>query len=702
MIEKLAYRNRCLRTKTGKLLFGPTGRRLFADYLDKKPGFSGRIDFIHKINLTSLFTVDCSADCDFETAEAVWYADRLTLCLVSGGIAFSETKFITENDCAVSCQYWENNTSQPVSLSLEVGADLCTKEKDVKTGARMLITPSSRHGYRTGAAVKSDIQLEQNPLIVKPGQSVTFTVVAAVGNLEQEPLSRIAEKAEQFFKNGVDYTERQRAEYEAFFDHAPRFSSSSEILNTTWAYRWFLLRHNLAFPDMGNLQGAVMYEGRSHKMKKDPLNPSGWEFSKLINLSTPLHLTDFRWYGKKEYLYDMVRNMIRNLDENGIFCSATVGEKLHSYANYGVYGIYKLWQTDGNTEFIKEIMPDIKKYVHRETKVYSRGDNLQIEIKHNRTGKEYQPSYWYFHNFPHNPKDPQTYTPLKRVDRSVYHYLNVMGAAYLCEAVGDDDGRMFLDIGEEIKRDILKKMWDKDTEFFYDLHHETDEKAYVKNIVGVYPYWADITGREHLPGLELLFDNRYFNTGCPFPSVARDCQVYSPMGSWNGNYIKGRDGCVWCGPSWPYTTCIALDAIGKQSRKNNHVYDSEFIHYLKEYSLQHYRDRDLKRPYMVEHYNAETGEPLSDDVDYNHSYYIDLIITYVAGVEITEKGLAFNPLDCGLNYFELDRLSVRGDTYAVTYRRPGCEDVSCSHILEGYTVYKNGEILLSRKQGTET
>ena len=40
----------------------------------------------------------------------------------------------------------------------------------------------------------------------------------------------------------------------------------------------------------------------------------------------------------------------------------------------------------------------------------------------------------------------------------------------------------------------------------------------------------------------------------------------------------------------------------------------------------------------MEHYNAETGEMLSDEPDYNHSFYIDLIIRQVAGLEPTEDG----------------------------------------------------------------
>ena len=53
----------------------------------------------------------------------------------------------------------------------------------------------------------------------------------------------------------------------------------------------------------------------------------------------------------------------------------------------------------------------------------------------------------------------------------------------------------------------------------------------------------------------------------------------------------------------------------------------------------------------MEHYNAETGEMLSDEPDYNHSFYIDLIIRQVAGLEPTEDGFEVEPLETGLEWF---------------------------------------------------
>lgn len=693
--KKLHYKGRYLRTHTGKMLLGPVGKRLFVDYLDKVPGFSGRVDFIHKLNITSLFTVQASDEpahaLDFETAETCWYPSLSTMDFENTRLAFHETKFITEDDCAVSCQTWTNKCQTPLTLTLTVGAQDCTTTS--QEACYLLQTPVTVHGFACAAAIMWDAGQHNAPIHIPPGGKVSFTVVAAVGNTSTETLEAITQKAAGFFDSSVNYIHRHNQAYEVFFTKAPSFICSDKALETTWNYRNFLLKHNLATPDFGYLQGATMYEGRGHKAKKEPFCVAGWEFSKHINLSTPLHLLDFRWHGDKHTGREIIMNMLNNTDENGIFCSAYVSKQLHAYANFSCWAVYQFFLVDGYTEFVSKILDKLKQYVQNEAKTYSRNDHLQVEVKHNRTGKEYQPGYWYFHNYPPNPKDMTTYTPLKRVDRSVYHYLNVLGVAQLCHAINDPDASAYEAKAKAIKQDILDKMWDKDTAFFYDLHHETDQPALVKHVVAAYPFWAGITDQTHLPGLEAFFDPRYFDTGCPFPSVARDCEAYRPAGGWMDTFIKGRNGCVWCGPSWPYTTGVAIDAIGVASKANGHRYSKAFGQYLRKYALQHFRDNDLTRPYLVEHYDAETGEPLSDEVDYNHSYFMDLIVSHVCGVGITNGGVSFDPIDIGLDYFKLDNLNIRGDVYTITYKHPGCTAPEAAGMADGFKVYKNQELL---------
>jgi len=146
---------------------------------------------------------------------------------------------------------------------------------------------------------------------------------------------------------------------------------------------------------------------------------------------------------------------------------------------------------------------------------------------------------------------------------------------------------------------------------------------------------------------------------------------------------------MWNGPSWPYTTGIALDSLAKQSKRAGHGFDGEFFRYLHEYTLEHFRGGDARQPYLVEFYDSKTGEPLSDEPDYLHSFYIDLVVTHLAGIDATETGFVFDPLQSELRYFALEGLPIRGSEICVYYQREGT--TKYPGYPTGYTVLVNGK-----------
>ncbi|MCZ8519539.1 MULTISPECIES: MGH1-like glycoside hydrolase domain-containing protein [Paenibacillus] len=694
-----------LRTLPGALLLGSTGARLWADYLDPVPGFSGRFDFIHKVNIPLLFAVQSSLISSYDPCRTVWRPSHLSMDYEGNRLALSERKFITWDDCAVSCQTWTNRSREELVLRLETYGEAFGQRE----GGRLSGSFSIEHYSFTidGTIAVSDPQLLDG-LRVPPGESRSLVIAAAFGIQGADDIRTLSERAASYAESGRtadEVLEAQQNEYEAWFSHTPSFASSEELLDRTWSYRWFLLRHNLADPKYGNLRHPLFYEGRSHKKSKTPFGKGGWEFSKLINLSVPLHTMDARWHHDPAYALGAYRNMQASPGEDGMLSCLTVDTVMHSFANFGGWAAYQLFLVHPDKEAAAELLPALKRNSEAWCKVYANErDALMIEYKHTRTGKEYQPSYWYFHDYPRNPKDKSTYTPLKRVDRTVYHYLNLLGIAGLGEALGDQEAEHYRERAEAVKAGVLDKMWDEATQFFYDLHHETDEKAFVKNIVGFYPSWAQMLDERHDGLMGHLFDEREFATRCPFPSVSADCPAYAKEGGWMGHFVKGRNGCVWDGPTWPYTNSIALDALAKESRRRGHRYDREFGHYLREYAFLHYQQRDLNRPGLVEHYNSDTGEALSDEQEYNHSYFIDLVVSHVAGLSVGREGIVLDPLDIGLDWFDLDRVKTAGSMLRITYRRPGTPWLApeMPEIEEGFRVYADGRLVFSDSGLTET
>jgi hypothetical protein len=698
--EILAFQNRTLRTRPGKLLLGPTGARLWADYLDPVPGFRGRIDFIHKLNIPLLFQVTHEGSPEeMAPVESTWQPSMLEMIYEDERIKLDEYKFITWDDQAVSLQIWKNKGVEPVKLFLKLPGYFTAPDDTLWAIGR---PDELVHGIKPVCVFFYGGFPRDGVLVLPPGEKVELVLALAMGNEGKDSVTQIKTSLEKFLfprKNIAEYVRRQKEEYQEWFDAAPVFECSDSLLEHTWWYRWFILRHNLARPGFGNFHHTLFYEGRSHKMGKEPFKPSGWEFSKLIPLSTPLHITDFRWYGSGETAEEAVLSLCDSMDEEGLFRVLFTDDTGKEYANFAGWALYGLYLVHKNTSFIKKVLDRFKKNVRGVYQCHKgEGDHLQVEHSHSLTGKEYQPGYWYFNGYPDNVKDKSGYTPLKRVDRSVYTYLNALAVACLCDSTGDGDGEEFFELARNIRRDILEKMWEGKSGFFYDLHYRTGEKALVKNIVGIYPFWAGITGPEHIRALDYLSDPKVFNTGCPFASTSRECPVFSAEGGWKGQYIKGRNGCMWNGPSWPYTTGIALDALAIQSKQNHHAMDASFMSFLRAYSLQHYQGHDIHRPYLTEHYNSVTGEAISDEADYLHSYYIDLIIRHVAGIEPEKEGFVFHPCRCGLARFSLKNLFIQNHKVDVFFTaREGNhgefpEEEGLRIYIDDTLRYKNGSL----------
>jgi hypothetical protein len=649
-------------------LLGPAGNRLFVDYLDRYPGFRGRIDFIHKVNLSEIFSVSCEElSGKLDAMQSVWYPEYLETSFTGSHIHLHEIKFITQEDCAVSIQHWENRSNKPVKLTLTYEPEHCSVFKGKK---KKVVSPVTEHGYQFYYCIVSNTFAQKDSYVLEEKGSVDMITVAAFGIAGKDTQGLLIDRAADLCHLSADELVKVHCtKYRGFYENIPEFTCSDRALNAVWDYRWYILHNTYAVPDYGNYKHGLMYEGRSHKMGKEPFHPAGWEFTKLIPLSAPLHITDLRWNGNPGYVKEMMLSLLDSMDAEGELRVMLADDFGNSYGNYSIWAFYQYYLIHPEEDFLKEIISPLKKYADCLLEQYTdKTDLLQIVKVHQLTGKEYQPSYWYFHNFSKDCQNKETYTFLKRVDSSIYFYLNLLGLSYLCDEAKDRDAKKYLQMAERIKEEINDKMWDEESEFYYDLHFKTEEKAYVKNIVGFYPWWAGIAPQVRNKGFETLFSEE-FETEYMFPSVSVKCPAYAPNGGWMGNFIKGRDGCVWDGPSWPYTNAIIIDALGRQSRNNNHCYDRQFARSLHKYTMQHFRNHNIEEPYLVEHYNPETGEPLSDEVDYNHSFFLDLIMKYVVGLQVYRDKIVLDPLDVGLDSFTCNNINIRGHKLNISYIR---------------------------------
>ncbi|MCA0755623.1 hypothetical protein KP806_11210 [Paenibacillus sp. N4] len=260
--EQLRAGRKALRTLPGALLLGSTGARLWADYLDPKPGFSGRFDFIHKVNIPLLYAVSASGTESFEPCRTAWYPSHLRMEYEDNRVSFREQKFITWDDCAVSFQSWTNLGTEELVLRLETYGDVFHQ-----TGNGLYGTFQLRHlSFHIDAALVSSDEDLFREIRLKPGETKDFMIAAAFGISGQDLPDVLTRRACGYALSGRPHAETVADYIDAYnewFEHIPDFRCSDPLLNKTWTYRWFLLRHNLADPKYGHLSCCLVSKPRS-------------------------------------------------------------------------------------------------------------------------------------------------------------------------------------------------------------------------------------------------------------------------------------------------------------------------------------------------------------------------------------------------------------------------------------------------------
>lgn len=657
---------------------GPTGARLWATYLLDEPGMMGSFEYIHKVNVPRLFGIEVEIDGRAVPVRCVdhrWFPSRLETTFLGGGVELGEAKFITWDDCAVDAIKLTNRsgTSKRVQLRMLLGAGPSSKadtpDWHFQTHGQTVYVHTAIHGTRSRS--------------LADGESAVCIAVAALALSPGD-----AEDVAHRWSRMPDPLAQHEREYAAFFDGVPAFECSDPYYQAMWDYRWYLVRRNLADPRSGQLRHPLFYEGRSAKMSLTPWNPQGWEFSKLIPFGTPFHLLEARWHHDPAPCQGEILNLIRNQPEDSLFRCVCTDSRGGDYADFSVWAAWQLYLMHRDRDWLRSVATGLGRQVDGVLVVYDGDcDYLPTVYDHGKTGKEFQPSFFHAHGYPDNaPKSDAS--PLERVDAACYLHLNALGAAAAMRELGyNHEAARLAGIAGHVRQAVLARMWDTDRQFFYDLDGATHQRVPVENVVGFDPFFAGITGPEHSHAFDRLTDPDQFGAPWPVPSTTRRSAVYAPDASWKGEHLKGPHGCMWNGPTWPFTNSTVLMSLASAIRSGCRTLEPVFADLLSRYTRMCFRNGDANDPVIYEHYNPETGEPISQEEDYFHSTWIDLIMGHVAGVTpLANGGVEFHPIDAGLNEYHIRNARVASHTVEVHFDRDA-----------GYSARVDGRVAEERK-----
>ena len=196
------------------------------------------------------------------------------------------------------------------------------------------------------------------------------------------------------------------------------------------------------------------------------------------------------------------------------------------------------------------------------------------------------------------------------------------------------------------------EFWDKKDKFFYDITDREHQRIKVKTAAGFYPLLTGLLSNSRRKTiLSHLLNPEEFWTPCPVPCTSADHPKYDPEQTWRG-------------ASWPNVTWLIL--MGLLMSKEEKIARELLKKFLGAISRK-------GKLVAEEYYDSQSGNCTVGVGHYGWSgVIIDMICRMVVGVNPkTGNKLCLNPLDIGLDWFELSGLKYKGKKLSIRWDKKG-------------------------------
>ncbi len=665
--------------------FGASGDCLWATS-PQGWGFRHGVHWVHKSAQEeglAPFSLRLFADDDeVEPGDGVYRPSHVTLHArhAESGLQVTEDKFLTQDDVAVSVLSLRNPGDGAVKVRLDLLYGIPAGENFFRPTLPVWV-------HREGPPGDDLRQM------LPAGGRRTLVFAVAVAPSPEEARARAAGWAR------ADDPVRAHAEaYQAWFDeNVPLFDCADPYLTKMWYHRWYVVKKNHMNPRIGLTQEDSFSEGRWN---------SGW-YSASITYGAGHVLRETRWLRDSKYARNYFRGFARNQRADGLYRSWYVDGIARPETDEGKYtdwitaGVWDAHLVHPDREFLREALPALEKNVANWQTHSWDNDGLLVVDDHWWTGMEWQPSFFYKADYVlgerRDGRDVQN--PVKRLDLTSYQYANVRALASVYDLLGEEGAaRAAAALADRIRDSVLTKMWDTETDFFYDLLPGTDEKILsAKTIAAFYPFYAGLSHVPHTVASWLHLTNpNEFWTPYPPASTAADSPAYAQEMQMKGKPITG---CYWNGPTWPHANSLVITGLARSLREHGeaaHGRDARrtLLTLVESFGRAQYEEGDFERPHTGEFYRGDDARWLTKERDYHHSTWADLIITGLIGlVPRDDDTLELHPLlpqengVCAWPHFCLQNLPYRGHLLTIVWDDPASPDDAYNDGDKGLTIY---------------
>ncbi|MBV9868075.1 MAG: hypothetical protein JO316_22195 [Abitibacteriaceae bacterium] len=602
--------------------------------------------------------------------------DALAPQIAQAPLSVSGDKWITADDVLVSRLTVTNHTREVQPFSIRMDSPL----KNTPEG---LIGQQDVQGFPFYLAANGTDGSGFSTNFTKslrPHHSRTFTFACAIATQAQD-----AKAILQKTLLDADPLRTQVAAYQGWFDdNTAYFQCSDPFVSKMYYHRWYNVKKNSMNPRLGKLQHRTFAEGRW---------TSDW-YANVISYGAGHQICEARWLRDPSYAWGHLQTWTDNSRPDGIYPGHITlkGQQGGQYTDWISATAWDANLVHPDRNILARVADTLAHNAEGWRKVYGWNNSpLLVVDSHWWTGMEWQPSFFSFADY-HTTK-PEDETHLRRVDLTAYNYGNEQAVANIYRELGrTQDAVRFQQLADETREAMLARMWNADTHWFHSLRATDNAKAPAKEIIGLYPFYFNLppANKGYEAAWSVALDPKLFWTKWPLASAAQDCPAYSQTGWPIG---PGGSICMWNGPSWPHANSIVMTAMANTLRHYAPcaLTRQKLLELFNSFTRAQYKNGDLRYPWTGEYYNGDTGEWKTTQRDYNHSTWIDPLISDLIGVvPRADNILEIDPLlpPGAWSYYVLDGQAYRGHDITIAYDALGGR---VARRFKGYAIYLDGK-----------
>jgi len=479
--------------------------------------------------------------------------------------------------------------------------------------------------------------------------------------------------------------------------HVPRVALPDPMLEQAYYFRWSTFRkHIKSTPD-----GTVITEFL-------PDVPWAGKHN-VIDASCGHHIAEGRWLRGASILDEYITFLYRN------------GQPPRNYSNWLEHAVLELCEVRGDPSLGMRLLPDMMQNhagwaancLHQSGLYWSVDDRDATEFSIGGKGG-------------------------LRPTLNCYQVANARAIAAFARASGDhaaaDD---FGASARSLAALVNETLWDAGARFYKALpladrndpipaggFAAIDPRRNVREIWGYNPWAFGLAPPGRADAFGQLLDANGFRAAYGLTTAERRHPGFGvfytgeELNAWlvsRGEAPIGPQGheCLWNGPSWPFSTCLALKAIANlldSGERQSSIRASDYVRLLTQYARQHIRrlPDGTAIPWIDENLNPDTGDwiartRLSAWEDgtwsnekggaergggYNHSSFCDAVIGGLFGVRPSLKGIRVAPLfPASWPYAVLEDVPVHGHLLSIRYENARLGGAGYCVFLDGKRVF---------------